>query len=272
MVLVYIDESGSSSLKDKEKLFVLTAILVKEENYKDIDISVANFREEISYTYNIPYNFEIHISALLDYNKSNDFKDLSYQERMEILEKIYLPLEKLNFKIISVVLLKDEWEPREESEEEEQMKIRFWVNLSLLERIQMFTKDLGNNSYAIIFRDDENDKWNQRKLDILKSAIYYHEYNPSYIKITNIIPTIYFLESHKCMGIQIADAVGFSVRRKLRYTIYENEGEVDKINNKSFELIKNKFHKYPDCLQKGLKFFQKKCLDKYKDRVRRILL
>ena len=132
MVLVYIDESGSSSLKDKEKLFVLTAILVKEENYQDIDTSIANFREEISYKYNISYNFEIHISALLDYKESNDFKDLSYQERMEILEKIYLPLEKLNFKIISVVLLKDEWEPREESEEEEQMKIRFWVNLSLL--------------------------------------------------------------------------------------------------------------------------------------------
>ncbi|KKN32837.1 hypothetical protein LCGC14_0809890 [marine sediment metagenome] len=137
----------------------------------------------------------------------------------------------------------------------------------LLERIQMFTEDLSGH-HAILFMDHENTEWNEKKIGILKGAIFFPENHPSYIKIDRIIPTIYFQDSTISMGIQIADALCYCIRRWLRYTIYNKKGEIDKINIKSFELIKEKFHKYPDCIQKGLKIFPSKCLDKIRKSLR----
>ena len=65
MVLAYIDESGNPSQKDEEEIFVLTAVLIQEQNYQNIDLTITNLKESLSYKYNIPDGFEFHILSLL---------------------------------------------------------------------------------------------------------------------------------------------------------------------------------------------------------------
>lgn len=132
MVLIYIDESGSPDYKDSENLYALTAILIKEPNYKEINITLNKFKEECRIKYNINENFEIHIKYLLG-NPVNDnlkdFKNISWDDRKIIFEKIYETLSKLDFKIISIVILKDQLN--------NPLDLRLWANSLLLERIQM---------------------------------------------------------------------------------------------------------------------------------------
>jgi len=262
MVLAYVDESGSPHYKDESKIFSLTAILIKEEDFQQIDTLMSNFREQLSFEYNIDPDAEFHIKELLK-NKKKDkmkkgFKHLAYGQRLEIYEKIFKLIKNLNLTIITVALFKKEWG--------EDKDLRFWANLMLIERLQMYVQELIRCDFLTIFMDDEGE-WNQYKLDILKKAIYSKEH-PSDIKIKNIVPKIYFLKSKESIGIQIADNVAYCVRRWLRHIIYQ-EGieELDEINDKCFDLIKNKFREYPNCIQRGLKIYPDDYLEKIKEQL-----
>ncbi|MHA2010241.1 MAG: DUF3800 domain-containing protein [Promethearchaeota archaeon] len=261
MVLGHIDESGNPSLKDKEEIFVLSAVLIQEQNYQNIDLTISNLKERLSYQYNIPDEFEFHVLSLLanrtKRNKPSAFDNVSYNERRNIYLTWHKSLKNLDFKIISVAILKKELT--------KEFNVRFWANLFLLERIQMYTQELTGNHQAIIFMDSESEEWNQKKINILKTAIYYPENHPSFIKFKNIVPNIYFLDSGSSMGIQLADSVVYCIRRWLRFTIYGKEGEIEKTNNKCFEIIKKKIRGYPDCLQTGLKIFPKKDMTKVRN-------
>ena len=256
MVLVYIDESGSPHLDDESKIFSMTAILIKEEDFQQIDTIMLNFREQLAFEYNLDTEVEFHIKELLKNKKKDkmkkEFKHLTYEQRLEIFKKRLNVIENLNLTIFTVAIFKTELEEAKDP--------RFWANLMLIERLQMFVQELERCNFVTIFMDDEGE-WNQYKLDILKKAIYSNEH-PSYIKIRNIVPKIYFLKSKESEGIQIADNIAFCVRRWLRYIIYQNELRVlDKINEECFNLLKCKFHKFPDCLQKGLKTYPNDYLD-----------
>lgn len=251
MVLAYIDESGSPNINDESKIYSMTAILIKEEDFKKIDILMSNLREQLCYEYKLSPNVEFHVKELLKNKKKDkmkkEFKHLTYEKRLEIYNKRLEIIDNLNLTIISVALFKKELQKEEKDP-------RFWANLMLIERLQMFVQELARCDFVTIFMDDEG-VWNQDKLDILKKAIYSKEH-PSDIKIRNIVPKIYFLKSKESMGIQIADNVAFCVRRWLRYIVYQNQlEELDKINNKCFDLVKCKFREFPDCLQKGLKIY-----------------
>ena len=262
MVLAYIDESGSPHMNDESKIFSLTAILIKEEDFQQIDTIMSNFREQLVFEYQLNPDVEFHVKELLKNKKKDkmkkEFKRLTYEQRLEIYKKLLEIIEYLNLTIISVAIFKNELEAGKDP--------RFWANLMLIERLQMFVQELTRCDFLTIFMDDEG-VWNKFKIDILKKAIYSKE-NPSYIEIRNIIPKIYFLKSKESMGIQIADNVAFCVRRWLRHICYgEGSEELDEINNICFKLIKNKFREYPDCLQKGLKIYPNDYLEIIKEKL-----
>lgn len=257
MVLIYVDESGNPDYKDSEQLYSLTAILIKERDYKKIDTELMNFKKKCSKKYDLKENFEIHMreivadSEKIEENEGKTLKSLSWEQKKEFLKNLFNTIKKLEFRIISVVVLKDKMDS--------EIDIRFWTTLPLIERSQMHIQKLFPKNFGIMLMDSENKEWNQQKLTILRDAID-QAYDKSDIEIKNIVPTMYFLDSSLEMGIQIADAVGWCIRRWIRYLFY-GKGEMDVINNRNFNLIKNKIHEYPDCLQKGLKIIPKECLE-----------
>ena len=260
MVLVYIDESGTTSINDPEnKIYVLTAILIKEQNYKHIDIGLSNFKELCASSYGLPQNFEIHIKDL--FKPAKIFKKFSLRDRTNIFTQIFKLLSILDFNFISIAILKDKLSSSDD--------VRFLANLNLIEIIHTFLQDLKQNNYGIIFMDNENEKWNQQKIEILRESIFDKNFLPN-INIENIIPTIYFLESGSSMGIQIADIVCYSIRRWLRHTIYKIKTKKDKLNNKGLSLIKSKLYNYPNCIQIGLKLFPEAYLKEIKDKLLKV--
>ena len=212
MVLAYIDESGSPHMNDESKIFSMTAILISEEDFQQIDTIMSNLREQLVYEYNLNPDVDFHVKELLKNKKKDkmkrEFKQLTYEQRLEIYKKRLAVIENLNLTIITVAIFKRELEEGEDP--------RFWANLMLIERLQMFVQESTRCDFLTIFMDDEGEEWNNYKINLLKTAIYSKEH-PSRINITKIIPKIYFLKSKESMGIQIADNVAFCVRRWLRH-------------------------------------------------------
>jgi len=112
MVLAYIDESGSPHMNDESKIFSLTAILIKEEDFQQIDTIMSNFREQLVFEYQLNPDVEFHVKELLKNKKKDkmkkEFKRLTYEQRLEIYKKLLEIIEYLNLTIISVAIFKNE--------------------------------------------------------------------------------------------------------------------------------------------------------------------
>lgn len=86
--------------------------------------------------------------------------------------------------------------------------------------------------------------------DIINHGTYYKK------NFQNISPFIHFLESASNNGIQLSDAVAYSIRRFLRKKVYGLYSNIDQYNDNIFtNLIKLKFRNYPNFLGSGLKIY-----------------
>jgi len=252
MVLIYIDESGVANFTDpNNKIYVLGAVLVDEAEYQKLNLNVEVFKDRIINQYNLPVNdFEIHIAEFWSNTGLNLFgKILSVDDRLNILERVYsdiLPF--TNIKIITSVMLKEELSNKE-------LNLRSWAIEILLERIKFFI-DEESEPFGIIMMDTENDTIDFHKRRLVQLKVYY---GTKYVKLReHIIPESHFLKSHLNSGIQLADAVVYSVRRFLEDELYGSEGVIGKRNNKIFkEYVYQKIRAYPNCKGRGIVFFPK---------------
>ena len=70
MVLIYIDESGTIDYTDGTRIYLLNAILIKEEDFMNFYLNMITEKERIAYKYNLKNsNFELHASNLFSQEK-----------------------------------------------------------------------------------------------------------------------------------------------------------------------------------------------------------
>lgn len=250
MVLVYIDESGITSMKDPNPIFMLGAVIIEDNDLINLEKVTKDFKARICINYNLPNaNFEIHLSQLFKKQGKKIFgKQLSSNNLNKIFGEIYDSLVPYNkFKIISSVILKDKLQKKTTS-----YSVLRWSFENLLERIEFFLSD-EYNTPAYVFMDDKNKNQIVEIRDMFKDIILNGTYYVKRFKYIN--PLIHFLNSASNIGIQLADAITFSIKRYLDMKIYgKTLSRLNKKNEFIFkDLIAPKIRNYPQILGFGLK-------------------
>jgi len=252
MILVYIDESGVTSLKDTNPIFMLSAVLIEEADLIVLESEMGLFRKNTCKKYNLPNkNFEIHMSQIFKRQGKKVFgRKLDHNELHQIFNEIYQTIIPYNkFKVISIVILKDKL-PSGSTKK----NVLDWSLIPLLERIEYCLSN-EYHSKATIFMDNsdrnKNAEIKKNFKGIIINGTYYKknfEYIPSYI---------HFLNSDSNDGIQLCDAISYSIKRFIDIEIYKKTpGVIGNMNNTIFkDLVLPKIRNFPQVLGFGLKIY-----------------
>ena len=247
MVLIFIDESGSVDLTDHIKIYLLNALLIRENVFQIFDLNMISIKEELAYIYNLPRSdFELHASDLFSNQKGFKSlgKQLHLQECIDLFSSvIHHMYSQSNFEIIVGAILKDELE--------KEINIKYWCYSMLLERIEYSLRE-NYESKGILLRDTEGITKNIKTKELIKDIIYR---GTEYVTFRKIVPTIYFLDSKMSEGIQLSDFSGYNIRRSLEMLIYDDH--INDITTQPLyeEFVSKKLRGYPEYNGKGLKVF-----------------
>lgn len=246
MVLIFIDESGSIDYTDGTKIFLLNAILLKEEEFLNFYLNIFKEKERIANEFNLKSsNFELHASNLFSHEKgmSSLGKKLDFNLAIELFRSIMTTIySNSQFKVISVALLKDKVTP--------QVNIKYWNYTMLLERIELTLRD-EYQTMGIIIRDTEGIRKDIKIKELVKDIIL----RSAKIKFKRIIPAIYSIDSKLSDGVQLSDFTAYNVKRYLEKKIYNEHGEELTTIEIFNEYISKKFSGHPSYIGKGLKIF-----------------
>lgn len=96
---MYVDESGSTGLRFG-RYFVISGIIVNENNLDDISIAITNYR--LQNFKNEYKNAEIHIYNI--WQNKIPFNRINFEMKKTLLDKLYSRLSELPFVVVSVVI------------------------------------------------------------------------------------------------------------------------------------------------------------------------
>ncbi|TKJ19942.1 MAG: hypothetical protein CEE43_13765 [Promethearchaeota archaeon Loki_b32] len=246
MVLIFIDESGSIDYTDGTNIYLLNAILLKEEDFLNFYLNIFKEKERIASKYNLKSsNFELHASNLFSQEKGMTSlgKKLDFNYAIELYRSIMINVySNTQFKVISVAILKDKVT--------QQDNIKYWNYTMLLERIEMTLRD-EYQTMGIIIRDTEDLKKDMRIKELVKDIIL----QSTKIKFKRVLPAIYFIDSRLSEGVQLSDFTAYNVKRYLEKKIYNEHGEELNTIEIFNEYVSKKFSGHPSFIGKGLKIF-----------------
>lgn len=223
MYLVYLDESYDVNN------YVMSALLVPEENWNDAFDTIKNFRKYIRDKYQIPLHKELHArelgsgrGCLRPFAKKNRHKDLNRPQRYDVYNKFMETIGSLaeyDVKAINACIpipksLDGKMDNKNKLSAEETAVDR------VLNRVQRFCK--GKDDYALVIFDQGKDVFYRqiyRKMRV---------YNPvpskfgawedgrfvKSIPLDRIIADPFFHDSRNDYFIQAADFIAFSLLKR----------------------------------------------------------
>ncbi len=199
---MYIDDSGAPNFSDLTKYYVLSGIIVKDENIKKIKKIVFDFKHE--FFRNSYLEAEIHTHDL--FRSKNEFVDLDGREKYKLLDRLYKMISELQITVISTVVDKPNMKKQYPN-----WKISKIGWIILLKRYNTY---LQNNigSKGIIQIDASTPKQRDEINSILENL---RNEKQKYRRIDNVVEEPKFVNSHGIEGIQIADAVAYCTIRKM---------------------------------------------------------
>lgn len=225
MYFAYLDESGNPSKKDKSsEIYILVSILIHEEKWKSINRELKNLRREIwkdLMNETEPSDkFEIHLTEIC--NRKGYFSCLENNEILlfKILNKIYLKISTLDIKIISSIILKDEFDKMNYSN-----TINEWAFTLVVERLNRYIEHfypVNSRQYVLLIMDSINKFEDNKRREQIQELMLcgtghgWKEY-PEYI-----IETPFFVSSRFHNGIQLADSIAYLLRRYVRKVLNIN--------------------------------------------------
>lgn len=200
---MYIDETGTPSYKDSPRYFLLTGIVVHENNIKKMKKTVFNFKQE--YFTDSYIEAEIHMHEM--FRSKNDFVSLKADEKQKLIQNVYEMIRELPFTIIGAAIHKPKF-----NEEHPKWNVLKTALIVLLSRYNQFLESI--NSFpekGIVKMDKSTDKQRSEINEIFKMLQKERKVN----QVSNILKSPYFVNSDSSEGIQIADAVSFCIGKKL---------------------------------------------------------
>ncbi|MHA1372462.1 MAG: DUF3800 domain-containing protein [Promethearchaeota archaeon] len=223
MCLAYIDESGSPDFTHNLPYFILTAFIIPEDLWGQIDrrwnlLKRRIYENKIKKGKKRFKNFEIHLSEINCRNSKGCYKGLLDAHRIEIMDEIFylirdLIIEYNMMKIISTVYIKIP----ENKNKEYHDPLR--INLEhLLERIDNFANwDLNKDDKVILLFDKANEKRTSEIIKVIK------ENGTVFQQINNIIENPMFVDSRTTNLIQIADSISYLLGKYLTLFLPKND-------------------------------------------------
>ena len=101
---MYVDDSGSPSYVDHTKYFVLSGVIVHDENIKNLQKLVFEYKQD-----NFVGRFidsEIHTHDI--YKAKKDFESISLDKKTELLDNLYDTIQKIVCVGIIIIINKEE--------------------------------------------------------------------------------------------------------------------------------------------------------------------
>ena len=206
--IFYIDESGTANLKDQQgRFFVLTAFGVKLTKWRDIEQSLEDLKARF-FPGIAPHDVEIKGSALRA--RRGAFKDLTEQERDEIIKALIRLIEVLDDVFITAVVI-DKCRLRSAYHTpRDPYDLAFEY---LVERIQFFLQDADDHGVLVMDSRGSNGSLDQGDLRMLALLRAFQRWATGFQQITRIVEQPFFVDSHFSVGVQLADFISYAVYR-----------------------------------------------------------
>ena len=231
MYFTYIDESGDTGTKSK--YFILSGIIIHENNLEDILLKIIEFRQEIKKKYRLNIREEIHstefVNRKVNPRSRKSFEKISKNIRIKILKDTLLFVNSLNIKTFSVVLDKEK-----HFNKRKDIDILEFVWNVFLNRIDSSIKHKNIDGKAdektIIISDMTTDKIIKisrklKKINYVPSKFYN---NSRQISISTILEDPFMKDSKESYFLQCVDVICYFVKQ-----LYDPHFEIQKkgLNN-----------------------------------------
>ena len=235
MYLIYIDESGTSSFGDSND-YVLSALIVQEKQWKNINRKVRFLQENISGSKNTD-TIEFHTSEIAYFQ--GNYLGLSRKKRIKILYDLAQIIHESNCHLISIIIHKEVIS----SENRNKEWVEEWCWRLLFERLEKFllTKNKKKlNEFGLICMDARDSSSNQEISRRMKNFV---SEGSMFVHSRYLIEDIFFVDSEFRNLIQLVDFVAW-VSRKFYFQIKTKlERSNENYISKCFKLIEDKFDK-----------------------------
>ena len=269
MYLAFIDESGTIQENDPQcNYYVLTAMVMQEKGMKFLHKETQALKEKIWRLVHgtkkiMPYNFEIHMTDIVDAKKN--YKPLrGKKEKTEkILKLIYEFVSKLYINIISIIIIKKDFYEKYEKD-----KFLSWALRLIIERINghisIETTDKDDKEYALLLMDEDfnNDKEKRNFIsEMMEEGIKYKTGD-----VDRVLDTPIFLKSELHNGIQLVDSIAYLIGRYTRKVLNgEGSSVFDGLSDFFLFILGPKFYRGIPLKNssKGIKFFPSNAPSKF---------
>ena len=259
MYFAYIDESGTPDPNDKDnKIYALAAVVMHEKGLNSLNTMTTKIKHQIwqilkrkKDSDKPPANYEIH----LDYinGRRGLYKRLKNDNEkwFEVLKKIYNLVSNLFIKIMTVIIVKEDFyifypdgDPSK------------WAFELLVERINRYVKGDSESEFALLILDSVDEDADNAKRDQIIEFMDRgtgHGWEEYPEKIINL-PFIVSSKLHN--GVQIADAVVYLIRWYTRKIFGINPKAFFHQHSKELmNIMKYKFLDYSNIGSNTIKFF-----------------
>ena len=224
MYFAYIDESGTVDLYDpNSKEYVLTAVIIHERDWFNIQEACRDLKYEIwsmldeDNLFEPPNDFELHMKEICD--RKGYFECLKDDDHwFNIVDEIFTRISWINTKILSSIIIKDEFIKTDFED------VHKWAFTLLVERLQRFMEKNHPelDEYILLVIDTVNPVFDVIQREHIKEFVLSGTGHGWIEYPTQVIETPFFVDSHVHNGVQLADAIGYLIRRHIFNSLDRN--------------------------------------------------
>lgn len=231
MYFTYIDESGDTGTKSN--FFILTGIIIHENDLENILLDIIKFRQDIKRKYKLNIREEIHstefVNRKVNPKSRKSFEKISKNIRIKILKDTLLFINSLKIKTFSVVLDKNKHFNKRKN-----IDILEFVWNVFINRVDNTIKhkniDGKENKKTIIISDMTTDKIIKisRKLKKINYVPSKYSCNSRPVSISMILEDPFMKDSKQSYFLQCVDVICYFVKQ-----LYDPHFEIQKkgLNN-----------------------------------------
>jgi hypothetical protein len=213
--LLYVDESGDTSLKGSRHLLLGAAALFEgkwRQLREDLDQLIERYFPNLAFRPS-----EIHCTDLRRGKK--EYSHLSSDERKRLfadLCRLVNGFRESEVTLFAVAYDKRWWFARNPGKSGDDLYIEAFENL--VSRFDLFLKrrhSEGRSSKGLIIADPRNSAFSAA---LRRALIGFQDSGTRWARLENIVESVLFLGSHESPGLQVADLCSYAVWRLVEYS------------------------------------------------------